>query len=102
MAASPTGDPDVVDASDSHRYEIRDNGDLAGYAAYKVQGQTMVFIHTEIDERFEGRGLGSRLATAALDDARLKGFTVVPLCPFIARFVDRHPQYADLVAQQSP
>ena len=46
---------------------------------------------------FEGHGVGSRLVQGALDDLRARGLAVVPLCPFVAGFIDRHPEYADLV-----
>ena len=58
----------------------------------------MTFIHTEIAPEFEGRGLGSRLAVAALDDVRRRGLRVVPRCPFIARFIAGHAEYQDLLA----
>ena len=55
-------------------------------------------MHTEVDEALEGRGLGSRLVATALEDARREGLEVVPLCPFVAAFIDRHPEYQDVVA----
>lgn len=70
---------------------------LAGFAQYRRHGGRLVFIHTEIDDAFEGQGLGSKLARAALDDARAHGLRVVPQCPFIAEWIRRHPDYADLV-----
>ena len=57
-----------------------------------------MFTHTEIDPAFEGHGVGSALAKAALDDVRAKGLKAVPLCPFIRTWIDRHPDYEDLVA----
>ena len=57
----------------------------------------MIFTHTEIDDAFEGQGLGSTLAKAALADAREHGLRVVPLCPFIAGYIKKHPEYTDLV-----
>ena len=71
---------------------------MIGEAAYRRRNGRIAFTHTEVDEALEGRGFGSRLAAAALDDARRQGLEVVPLCPFIARFIDRHPEYEDLVA----
>jgi predicted GNAT family acetyltransferase len=55
------------------------------------------FVHTEIDPAFEGKGLGSALAKGMLDNERQLGEPIVPLCPFVRSFVDRHPEYADLV-----
>jgi predicted GNAT family acetyltransferase len=54
-------------------------------------------VHTEIDPRFEGRGLGGKLVSAALDEARADGQIVLPFCPFVNGYIERHPQYADLV-----
>ncbi|HEX7444673.1 MAG TPA: GNAT family N-acetyltransferase [Acidimicrobiales bacterium] len=91
---------DVVVArnSEANRYEIRVGAALAGFAAYRPGVDRLVFTHTEIDPAFEGRGLGSRLATEALDDVRRRGLKLVPQCPFIRAFIDQHPAYADLVA----
>lgn len=88
----------VRDAPEQHRYEAWDAGTLAGFAEYRLEPSTIVFVHTEVDPAFEGRGIASGLATFALDDARRRGLTVVPLCPFFAAFIRRHPEYADLVA----
>ena len=90
----------VTDNPDRHRYEIHVDGALAGFAVYHVRGGRHFLVHTEIDDAFGGRGLGSILAREALDDVRSKGAKVIPLCPFIARWIDKHPDYADLVDEQ--
>jgi predicted GNAT family acetyltransferase len=97
-AAGDVTDTEVVDVPDEGRYELRLGGHLVGLAAYRRRNGRIAFVHTEVDESCEGRGFGSRLAAAALDDARSKGLVVVPLCPFIARYIDRHPEYEELVA----
>jgi predicted GNAT family acetyltransferase len=80
------------------RYEARDGEILAGLAAYLLTSNNLiVFTHTEVEAGYEGKGVGSQLARAALDDARTRGLGVVPLCPFIRGWIDRHPDYADLV-----
>ena len=89
--------PTLVDDPDQHRYEIRLGDDLAGFAIYHRRGGKAYFVHTEIDPAFEGKGLGSALAKGALDHERALGEPVVPLCPFIRAYIDRHPDYADLV-----
>lgn len=91
-------EPRVVDAADRHRYEIRDGDDVAGFARYHdAPGGRRIVVHTEIAVVHEGQGLGARLAQGVLDDIRAHGWTVTPTCPFIAAYIDRHPQYADLV-----
>jgi uncharacterized protein len=87
----------VVDNPDQHRYEIRVDGALAGFAQYSRRSGVVTFIHTEIDPAYEGQGLGSVLARSALDEVRGSGEQIVPLCPFIAGYIRRHPQYVDLV-----
>jgi predicted GNAT family acetyltransferase len=81
-----------------HRYEARIDGELAGVAEYQLTDRLAILTHTEVDDRFEGRGVGSTLARFALDDVRAEGSRqVLPLCPFIKDWIDRHPDYADLV-----
>jgi predicted GNAT family acetyltransferase len=88
----------IVDAPERERYEIQVDGQLAGFARYRpVAPGVSEFFHTEIDPRFAGRGLGSVLAAGALDDVRARGGRVVATCPFIAHYVKRHTEYADLL-----
>jgi predicted GNAT family acetyltransferase len=80
------------------RYEAGVDGELAGIAAFQMDGDRIVFTHTEVDDRFEGQGIGSQLARHALDDVRARGsLRVVPRCPFIRSWIEKHPEYADLV-----
>ena len=88
---------EIHDNPSQLRFEIFDDGKLAGFAQYVRRQGRILFIHTEIDSAFEGRGLGSQLAAAALDAERAAGRRVVPLCPFFASFIQRHPEYDDLV-----
>ena len=84
---------------DQHRYEARIDGELAGFAAYRLDDDLVVFTHTEVDDRFGGRGVGSALAREGLDDVRAHGSGRVRAeCEFIAGWIDKHPDYADLVA----
>ena len=94
----PTGEPTVVNVPDASRYELRDGDRMIGELAYRRRDGRIALIHAEVDEALEGRGYGSRLVTTALDDARQEGLEVVPLCPFVARFIDRNPEYQDLLA----
>ena len=74
---------------------------MAGYTQYALLRGRIAFLHTEVYESFEGMGLGGRLAHAALDDARTRGLTVMPYCPFIAGYIGRHlDEYGDLVAPE--
>lgn len=81
-----------------HRFELRKDGTVAAVAGYKLDGGTIRFVHTQVEPAFEGRGLGSRLAKAALDEVRSRGLKAVPQCPFIAGYIARHPEYQALVA----
>jgi uncharacterized protein len=83
------------------RYEVWADGELAGYTQYVLRRGRIAFLHTEIFESYEGLGLGGRLARAALDVARVRGLMVVPFCPFIAGYIERHlDEYRDLVAPE--
>jgi len=89
--------PTVTDSPEDSRYEIRDGDQLLGLAAYQRRGDQVVFTHTEVDSDSEHSGLGSTLVRAALDDVRAKGEKVIPQCPFVKGWIERHPDYADLV-----
>ncbi len=90
-------DIQIQDDPENHRYVISAAGEPAGMAVYHVKGDRYFFVHTEVDPAFKGQGLGSKLAAFALDDMRERGEPIVPLCPFIAAYVRRHPEYQDLV-----
>ncbi|MFC4147172.1 GNAT family N-acetyltransferase [Micromonospora mangrovi] len=83
-----------------HRFEILVDDALAGFTAYLPRGEVLVFTHTEVDERFQGMGVGAALIRGTLDQLRERGGRVVPKCPFMAAFIDRHPDYADLVVRE--
>ena len=87
---------DVVDVPEEQRYEIRRSGQVAGFAAYQKAQRLVVFTHTEVDPSYEGQGLGGELVRRALDDVRAQGLPVLPLCPFVQQWMNRHPEYADL------
>jgi len=90
----------VEENSDLSRVEARLDGEVAGFAAYRDLPGRRVFTHTVVDPAFEGQGIGGTLARAALDRARADGKHVVPLCPFISSWIDKHPDYADLVVAE--
>ena len=91
-------DTEFVDAPDHHRYELRSGDDLIGIVAYRLAAGVITLVHTEVRDEFEGQGHAATLARGALDDARSRGLRVVPSCPYIASYVEKHPEYADLVA----
>jgi uncharacterized protein len=104
-AAGETEEAEVVNVPEENRYELRLGGKLVGLAAYRRRDGRIAFTHTEVDESLEGRGLGSRLVQAALEDAASQGLDVVPLCPFVAWYVQQHPEYQALLPagyRQSP
>jgi uncharacterized protein len=82
---------------ENDRYIVEVDDQQRGEALYERRDGRVVFTHTEIDDSLEGQGVGSRLASFALDDVRASGAQVVPMCPFIASFIERHDEYADLV-----
>jgi len=88
---------EVTDNPDQERYEIRSDGELAGFVTYKRRPGRIAFRHTEVDERFEGQGIGSQLVVHVLDAARAAGDAVVPICPFVRAYIERHSDYLDLV-----
>ena len=82
---------------DGRRFTIALDGQDIGFAEYVMKGGRYLFVHTEIDPEFGGRGLGTILARDAMDVVRQERAHIVPLCPFIAHWIDEHPDYADLV-----
>jgi predicted GNAT family acetyltransferase len=90
-------DVETRDNPDESRYEGWVDGQLAGFAAYRLQPGRIVFTHTEVDDAYEGQGVGSTIARFALDDVRARGDRrVVPRCPFIRGWIEKHPDYQDL------
>lgn len=83
----------VVRDDDQHRYDVYYGDDQAGFAAYTEHGDQIVFVHTEIGKEFGGKGLGGVLAKHAVEDAIARGKAIVAQCPFIAGYLDKHPEY---------
>jgi predicted GNAT family acetyltransferase len=95
MADTPT----FTDNPQQHRFEAHLGDALAAEAQYRLQGDTMVFTHTEVQPKYEGQGLGSKLARFALDSVRQRRLKVVAQCEFIATYIERHPDDADLLVR---
>ena len=87
----------VTDVPEAGRYEVRAGDRVLGLTAYQRRGDQVVFTHTEVDPDAEGGGVGSTLVRGALDDVRAHGLRVVPRCSFVRGYIERHPDYADLV-----
>ena len=98
-----SADPSIAvrHAPESERYEALADGLLAGFAAYRSDEGAVVFVHTDVDDAFRGRGVGGALAREALADVRRQGLRAVPMCPFFAAWIRRHPDYRDLVPEES-
>ena len=94
MASEPT----VADNPSANRFEITVDGVVAGFSEYQRSDGEIEFTHTVVDDAYEGQGLGSTLVKAALDEVRRDGVQVVPSCPFVRKYIQRHDEYSDLVA----
>lgn len=93
--------PNDVTRNDARtRFELSVDGKLA-VSEYNRLANAVMFTHTEVPEALEGQGIGSVLARGALDDVRAQGLQVIPLCPFVAAFIRRHPEYLDLLSPVS-
>ncbi len=88
---------DVRDNPARHRFELEVDGHLA-IAVYSLASGVITFIHTEVPDALAGRGIGSRLAKGALAQVRDRGLKVVPRCPFIRGYIEKHPEWQDLLA----
>jgi len=88
---------EVRDNQVEDRFELFAQGAPAGVLTYEVRDENVALLHTEIDPDFQGRGMGSELIGHALDQIRASGRGVIPVCPFVLTFLQRHLEYADLV-----
>jgi predicted GNAT family acetyltransferase len=82
---------------DRSRYEIVVDGAVAGFLQYTMRGGRVILAHTEVPEANSGKGVATSLVRGALDDIRQRGLYIVPVCPFVERFIERRPEYDDLV-----
>ena len=89
---------EVTRNAEQSRFEVWVDGVRAGELDYVVDGDTWVLPHTGVDKAYEGQGLASQLVRTALDTARAEGITVKPVCPYVVTWLQRHPDYQDLVA----
>ena len=92
----------VTEAPERERFEARDEaGVTAGVVTYQLTGNIIAYTHTEVEPAFEGKGVGSLLARAVMDDARAKGRTVVPICPFLSGWLEKHREYDGIVVRST-
>lgn len=94
--------PEVSPDHELRRYEIRVGDTTVGFTQFVDSGDQRIFFHTEIDERFAGRGLAGTLIRTALDDTVAHGKRIVPVCAFVAGFLDKHDDYAGSVDAVTP
>lgn len=90
---------EIRDNPTEERYEATVDGALAGFAAYRKKPGLIAFIHTEVDQAFEGHGVASILIHDALEDARHQGLAVLPFCPFVNAYIQQHREYVELVPE---
>src|SRR4051794_16078080 len=92
---------DVSDAAERHRYEARLDGTLAGFLDYAVRRDRIALIHTEVPPAFAGHGVAATLTRFALDDSRRRDLKVIAICPYVRRYLDKHPDDMDIVVGTS-
>jgi predicted GNAT family acetyltransferase len=87
---------EIVNNEAHHRYELVIDGHLAA-TYYEIDGDVITFVHTEVPPELGGRGIGSRLVRGTLDQVRAAGQNVVAQCPFFRSWINKHPDYTDLL-----
>ncbi|MFR9793528.1 GNAT family N-acetyltransferase [Streptomyces sp. MB22_4] len=98
----PSTEPTVERMDGKNRYEVLVEGKRAGLTAYRDRGDQRVFYHTEIDDAFAGQGLAAVLVRAALTDVRASGKRIVPVCPYVAKFLRKHEEFTDITDPVTP
>ena len=90
--------PSVIHDTERRLFEIRLSPDAPpAFLEYAVAGDHVVFKHTFVPEALRGQGLAAHLVRAALAEARRAGWKVIPRCSYVATFIQRHPEFADLI-----
>jgi uncharacterized protein len=90
---------EVANAPEREQYELTVDGKLAGFTIYRVRPGLIAFVHTEVEEQFQGHGFADRLIRFALEDARARGLVVLPFCPFVKAFIERNREFVTLVPE---
>ena len=99
MVTGPAAEICVVDVPERSRFDVLVDGEIAGFTEYRRRPGLIAFIHTLIDPRFEGQGLGSQLVRTALSETRSDRLSVLPFCPFVRSYIAGHTEYLDLVPE---
>jgi uncharacterized protein len=89
----------VTDNPEQEQYEIRADGELAGFIQYHLRDGVIAFLHTQTDPRFRGHGVAGTLVRSSLEAAGERHLAVLPYCPFVQRWLTEHPEYTDLVPE---
>ena len=87
---------EIVNNTAKHRYELAVDGHIAA-TYYSIADGVITFIHTEVPPELGGKGIASRLIKGALDQVRADGLKVIAQCPFVKAYIEKHPDYADLL-----
>jgi uncharacterized protein len=87
---------DIINNKAHQRYELNVDGHLAA-TYYRIADGVITFVHTEVPPELGGKGIASKLIKGALDQVRAKGLKVIAQCPFVKAYIDKHPDYADLL-----
>jgi uncharacterized protein len=90
---------EVRDHPGALQYEVTVDGEPAGVIRYTLDGDVVTLVHTEVEPKYEGHGVGAQLVKGALDDLRLRGKKIVPLCEYVLAYLERHDEYRDLVQE---
>ena len=102
MSEAPAVDLRVSDNPPAKRFEAHAGDELVGYIDYIPLPGKVIATHTEVFEQYEGRGVGSKMVAAALEQLRSDGRRIQPLCPYVAAFLRDHDEYADVVDPDTP
>jgi uncharacterized protein len=90
----------IINNPDGHRFETNVDGHVA-VLNYRQDGRSITFLHTEVPQELAGRGVGSALAKAGLNYAREQRLQIIPNCEFVASYIEKHPEFADLLGSGS-
>lgn len=89
-------EPDIRDNAERRRYELPVDGEVA-VVTYNLNAPNLMITETLVPERLEGQGLASRLARHVIADAQARGLKILPVCPYFAAYLQKHPEHADAV-----